>query len=66
MKASFDWNSGIREVCQYCGQNGFLYYNQSLEHSVAMCDACRDDIERRKEHLLFRSTVRAASPETEG
>ncbi len=47
--SDFDYNSGIRATCYLCGDKGFVYHNASLERDIEMCDACRDDIDRRKQ-----------------
>ncbi len=43
-----DWNGGITGDCQFCGERGFVYFNESLNCKSVMCDSCRESIERRK------------------
>ena len=50
-----DWNGGIRVECEFCGGNGFRYLNESLDRTLAMCDACRDDVDRRQKFAARRS-----------
>lgn len=51
----FDWNGGIRGECRFCGERGFVYRNESLESNMTMCDACRDDLERRERYFNTQS-----------
>lgn len=60
----FDWNGGIRGRCEFCAAPGFIYNNRANGYDIEMCDACRDDLERRKQFVATR-TERAAVSSSE-
>lgn len=54
------WNNGIQGDCQFCGEDGFVYHNRSLNTQIIMCDKCRDSIERRQYFVMAKTQERPA------